>query len=307
MRILFAGTPEFAVPALRLLLNSNHDIVAVYTQPDRPAGRGRKLQASPVKELAVSAGIPLKQPVNFKDPDEIDRLRNLTPDLMIVVAYGLILPQAVLDVPKLGCINIHASLLPRWRGAAPIQRALMAGDTTTGTTIMQISRKLDAGDMLHKEECSIEAHETAGELHDKLAELGAKGLAKVLADIESGHLNPEIQDESLVTYAEKLSKEEADLDWMQPARQLDRQVRGLNPWPVAQTRFQGQNLRIWRAEPVSAEKDCEPGTVICDHKNLNVATGEGWLRLLEVQLPSGKRMPSQAFLSAHQVNGVKLG
>ena len=307
MRIVFAGTPEFAVPALRLLLRSNHEIAAVYTQPDRPAGRGRRLQAGPVKVLAESAGIPVRQPLNFKNQDEIAQLRDLKPDLMVVVAYGLILPQAVLAIPKFGCINIHASLLPRWRGAAPIQRALMAGDKSTGITIMHIAQKLDAGDMLHKEECRIEAHETAGELHNKLAELGAKGLSKVLAGIESGELHPEAQEENLVTYAAKLSKEEAELDWTRPAEELDRQIRGLNPWPVAQTLFQGQTLRIWRAEPVPAEKDCAPGTIIRAQKNFNVATGNGWLRLLEVQLPSGKRLPSQAFLNAHQIDGVKLG
>lgn len=306
MRIVFAGTPEFAVPALQMLLASEHDVVAVYTQPDRPSGRGRKLQPSPVKEQALAAGVPICQPLNFKQAEDLEQLKNLCPDLMIVVAYGLILPQAVLDIPKFGCINIHGSLLPRWRGAAPIQRALMAGDTETGVTIMKVIHKLDAGDMLHKETCAISAKDTAGDLHDKLAKLGAIGLKKVLALLNTGSLVAETQDESCVTYAEKLSKSEANLDWTQSAAQLDRTIRGLNPWPVAQTIFQGQALRIWCAELVPAGKAYPPGTV-SGNKHFDVATGEGWLRLLEIQLPAGKRMSARDFLNAHQVDGIKLG
>jgi methionyl-tRNA formyltransferase len=307
VRIIFAGTPEFAVPSLRMLLGSKHGICAVYTQPDRPAGRGRKLQPSPVKELAVSAGIPVFQPISLKPEEELQQLRELSPDLMVVVAYGMILPQAVLDIPKLGCINVHGSLLPRWRGAAPIQRALMAGDKKTGITIMRIIHKLDAGDMLHKEECVITENDTAAELYDKLATLGGIGLEKVLQQLESGTLHPEKQDESLVTYAEKLTKSEAALDWTQPAEQLAKNVRGLNPWPVAQTLYEGQVLRIWQAEPITSEIKADPGTVICTGKTLDVITGKGMLRLQEVQLPGGKRLPIQAFLSSHQANEVKLG
>jgi methionyl-tRNA formyltransferase len=309
MKIIFAGTPEFAVPCLQMLLDSGHEVCAVYTQPDRPAGRGRKLQPSPVKALALTAGIPVFQPLTMKTDEDLQQVSALNADLMVVVAYGMILTQAVLDVPKLGCVNVHASLLPRWRGAAPIQRALMAGDQKTGVTIMQIVRKLDAGDMLHKEECVIGPTDTAVDLHDKLAVLGAIGLSKVLAQLEAGTLHPEPQDEALVTYAEKLYKSEAVIDWTQPAADLARKVRGLNAWPVAQTLYQGKVLRIWQAVAVQdgSSLQMEPGVVRCVDKNIDVATGSGFLRLLEIQLPGGKRMPVQAFLSAHDVNGVKLG
>jgi len=307
VKIIFAGTPEFAVPSLQLLLDSEHEVCAVYTQPDRPAGRGRKLQPGPVKSLALSADIPVLQPLTFKTEDELNQLLAFKAGLMVVVAYGMILPQTVLDAFPLGCINVHGSLLPRWRGAAPIQRALMAGDEKTGVTIMQIVRKLDAGDMLHKEEYVVGPEDTASHLHDHLAHLGAIGLAKVLAQIEAGTLHAERQDESLVTYAEKLEKAEADIDWTQPARQLSLKVRGLNAWPVAQTQYQNQVLRIWRAQAIDEESDLVPGTVRCTHKAIDVATGAGWLRLLEVQLPGGKRIPAQAFLAAHNMDGVILG
>lgn len=306
MRIIFAGTPEFAVPSLRYLLASGHDVCAVYTQPDRPVGRGRQLRPSPVKQLAVAAGVSVLQPVNLRNPADIERLAAFNADLMVVAAFGMILPQAVLDAPRLGCINVHGSLLPRWRGAAPIQRAVMAGDAETGVTIMQIALKLDAGDMLHKEHYPLAATDTAGDVHDKLAELGAIGLAKVLPQLEQRRLNAEPQDESLVTYAEKLVKAEANLDWTQPAEQLDRKVRGLNPWPVAQTVYQGQNLRIWSAEPVTGDADFEPGCMLIRNKHMDVVTGAGLLRLKEVQLPGGKRISAQAFLNAHPVDGVVL-
>ncbi|MDD5277514.1 MAG: methionyl-tRNA formyltransferase [Methylovulum sp.] len=307
MKIIFAGTPDFALPSLQMLLESKHDICAVYTQPDRPAGRGRHLQPSPVKQLAVAAGIPVLQPLTLKTPEALQQLVDFNADLMVVVAFGMILPQTVLDAPKLGCINVHGSLLPRWRGAAPIQRAIMAGDAKTGVTIMQIVHKLDAGDMLHKEEYLIGADDASCDVHDKLAELGAIGLAKVLAQLEEGITHAEPQDEALVTYAEKLGKSEAVIDWAQSAEQLDRKVRGLNPWPVAQTFYQGDVLRIWRAEAIAAESHAEPGTVCCQHKSFDVATGQGVLRLQEVQLPGGKRMTAEAFLNAHSADGVKLG
>ncbi|HEY8098268.1 MAG TPA: methionyl-tRNA formyltransferase [Methylobacter sp.] len=308
MKIIFAGTPEFAVPCLQMLLDSEHEICAVYTQPDRPAGRGRKLHPSPVKELALTAGVPVFQPLTMKTSEDLQQISAFNADLMVVVAYGMILTQAVLDVPKLGCINVHASLLPRWRGAAPIQRSLMAGDRKTGVTIMQIVRKLDAGDMLLKEECEIGETDTASDLHDKLAALGSIGLAKVLAQIEAGTVHPEPQDEALVTYAEKLEKSEAVVDWTQPAIDIARKIRGLNSWPVAQTLYQDNVLRIWQAVPVEDDaSQMEPGVVRCADKHMDVATGKGFLRLLEVQLPGGKRMPVQAFLSAHDADGVKLG
>jgi methionyl-tRNA formyltransferase len=307
MRIVFAGTPEFAVPPLKTLLCSAYELVGVYTQPDRPAGRGRKLQLSPVKQLAVCASLPVFQPLNFKQIEDVERLHALQPDLLVVVAYGLILPQTVLDIPKLGCINIHASLLPRWRGAAPIQRALMAGDSETGVTIMRIVHKLDAGDMLHKECCPILPTDTSADLHDRLAELGATGMTKVLPLLERGGVIAQPQDESLVTYAEKLSKAEAVIDWSKPAGLLDRVVRGLNPWPVAQTQFQGEPLRIWRAQAVEGVHEQAPGTVNPNGKYMDVATGEGFLRLLEVQLPGGKRLSSQDFMNAHRLSSVRLG
>ncbi len=308
MKIIFAGTPEFAVPSLQMLLASRHEVCAVYTRPDRPAGRGRKLHRSPVKELALKSAIPVFQPLSLKSGEDLQQLASFNADIIVVVAYGMILPQAVLlDMPRLGCINVHGSLLPRWRGAAPIQRALLAGDEKTGITIMQIVRKLDAGDMLHKEEYVIGANDTASDLQDKLAELGAIGLSKVLAQMEAGTVKAEPQDEALVTYAEKLGKSEAIIDWTQSAAQLSRKVRGLNAWPVAQTLYQGKVLRIWQAEAIATDTDLEPGIVSCINKHMDVATGKGLLRLHEVQLPGGKRMNIQAFLNAHDVNGVKLG
>jgi len=308
MKIIFAGTPDFAVPALQMLIDSEHQICAVYTQPDRPSGRGKKLTAGPVKQLAVDAGLAVFQPETFKDPQQIQQLRSFDADLLVVIAYGMILPQEVLDITKLGSINIHGSLLPRWRGAAPIQRAIMAGDKETGITIMKMVRKLDAGDMLHKEKCEIGDQETASQLHDKMAELGAIGLAKTLPLIESGTVIAEPQDESLVTYAEKLHKSEAQIDWTRPAEELARKVRGLNAWPVAHTVLNGQVLRIWQAQVLDSDVQMTPGEVLTKkEKVFDVATGKGVLRLLEIQLPGGKRMNAQNFLNAHDVAGRQLG
>jgi len=309
MKIIFAGTPEFAVPTLEMLLASEqYRPCAVYTQPDRPAGRGRKLKPSPVKELAVKSDVAVSQPSSLKVESEVRKMAELSPDLLVVVAYGLILPQAVLDIPRLGCINVHASLLPRWRGAAPVQRALLAGDEQTGITIMKMVRKLDAGAILHKETCPVEPWETASELLDKLARLGATGLARVLPSILDGTAVAEPQDESQVTYAEKLDKSEARLDWRQTADELARKVRAFHAWPVAQTLYQGKILRIWKAEALAVAADASPGTILpVQSRQLDVATGKGVLRLQEVQLPGGRRMSAQAFLNAHQAGGIQLG
>jgi methionyl-tRNA formyltransferase len=307
MKIIFAGTPEFAVPALQILIESEHEVCAVYTQPDRPAGRGRKLTPSPVKALALTAGLSVYQPENFKNSTDLEQLTALNADLMVVVAYGLILPQAVLDAPRLGCINIHGSLLPRWRGAAPIHRAVMAGDTETGVTIMRVIKKLDAGDMLHKEYVAIGAQDTSSDLHDRLSDLGALGLAKVIQQICDNTVVAEVQDEALVTYAHKLEKAEAEIDWTKSAVELDRQIRGLNAWPVAQTFYRGEVMRIWRAMLLENTLNLAAGEVYSDGKHVDVGTGSGTLRLLEVQLPGGKRMEIPAFLNAHAVKNIRLG
>jgi len=306
MKIIFAGTPEFAVPALHALLSSEHEVLAVYTQPDRPAGRGRKLQIGPVKSLALSANIPVFQPVNLQTEHDIAVMQSLDADLMVVVAYGLILSQTVLDIPKLGCINIHGSLLPRWRGAAPINRAIIAGDKQTGVTIMRVVKQLDAGDMLYKIACDIGEHETASELHDRMMQMGAEGLIKTLALIEADKLVPEAQDEALVTYAHKLAKYESELDWSRSAVDLERQVRGLNAWPVAQTQLEDKVMRVWRAEVVDNLVTAVPGTILSGSPYIDVATGNGVLRLLEIQMPGKKRIEARAFLNAHQVEGKRL-
>ncbi|MGD0959444.1 MAG: methionyl-tRNA formyltransferase [Methylomonas sp.] len=307
MKIAFAGTPDFAVATLQALIHSRHQTCAVYTQPDRPAGRGRKLLASPVKTLALTANIPVFQPENFKRAEDIAVIANLKPDLMVVVAYGLILPQAVLDIPTFGCLNVHGSLLPRWRGAAPIHRAVMAGDDKTGVTIMQMVKQLDAGDILRQSECPISATATAGSLHDQLAVMGAADLIAVVDQIDQGRCAPEPQNEALATYAHKLEKSEAELDWTRPAMELDRKVRGLNAWPVAQTLFNGEVLRIWQASVIDRDSRLPPGVVSCGDQALDVATGQGLLRLLEVQLPGGKRISGRDFLNAHPADGVRLG
>lgn len=306
MRVIFAGTPEFAVPALQALLDSDHTVVAVYTQPDRPSGRGRKLQTGPVKQLAIKYDIPVFQPVNLKSSSDVVQMQSFSADIMVVVAYGLILSQEVIDIPRLGCINIHGSLLPRWRGAAPINRAVIAGDKETGITIMRVVKKLDAGNMLHKIVCEISDTDTASELHDRMMVLGAKGLLTVLGDVDNNELQELVQDESLVTYAHKLDKSEAKLDWAQTAISLDRKVRGLNAWPVAQANLDGKVVRIWSSEVISKQSNLPVGTILDELKNIDVVTGEGLLRLLEIQMPSKKRTLVSAFLNAHNVAGKQF-
>jgi len=294
--LVFAGTPDFAATALAALLDTPHQVVAVYTQPDRPAGRGRKLRPGPVKQLALEHDLPVYQPASLTSDKALAELRGLRPDVMVVAAYGLLLPPAVLRLPPRGCLNIHASLLPRWRGAAPIQRAILAGDTETGVTIMQMDEGLDTGDMLLKKTCPIDPEDTAASLHDRLARLGAEAIVEALARLDE--LVPEPQDESQATYARKLSKEEAIIDWQQPARLIDRQVRAFNPWPVAQTVCDGQTLRIWAARPLPETAGAAPGTVLAVGKaGVDVACGEGILRLTRLQPAGGKPMDVQAFVN----------
>ena len=301
LRIIFAGTPDFAAKHLSALINSEHEVIAAYSQPDRPAGRGKKLKPSDVKQLAVSHDIPVFQPMSLRNEEAQQALAALNADLMVVVAYGLILPQIVLDTPRLGCINVHGSLLPRWRGAAPIQRAIWAGDAETGVTIMQMDLGLDTGAMLHKVTCPITDDETSASLYDKLAALGPQGLLETLAHISNSTAVAEVQDDELSNYASKLSKEEANIDWTQSAVEIERQVRAFNPWPVSYTQIAEQNVKIWQTSVSEATTDAQPGTVIGATKHgIQVATGNGVLTLLNMQLAGKKAMPVQDILNARK-------
>ncbi len=300
LRVIFAGTPDFAASALSALIESDHEIIAVYTQPDRPAGRGRKLRASPVKELALKNDIPVFQPENLKETETQDVLRTFNADVMVVAAYGLILPQVVLDIPRLGCLNIHASLLPRWRGAAPIQRAIAAGDKESGITIMQMNAGLDTGDILQLFACPITAEDSGGDLHDRLAKIGADAIVKILNDLDSNKLKPTVQDDSLATYAHKLDKKEALINWQQPATKIERLIRAFNPWPVAFTCINEKTLRIWQAQALAENSDLEAGTIIaCDKKGIDISCGEGTLRLLKLQPSGSKAMDVASFMNGH--------
>lgn len=289
LRIVFAGTPEFAAAHLQALLAASQQIVAVYTQPDRPAGRGQKLMPSAVKQLALEHGLPVLQPVSLRDTSAQAELAALKPDLLVVVAYGLLLPQAVLDIPRLGCINSHASLLPRWRGAAPIQRALQAGDGETGVTVMQMEAGLDTGPMLLKASTAIRADDTGGSLHDRLAKLGPPAVLEAIAGLASGQLRGEAQDDSKACYAHKLNKDEARLDWTRPAEELERLIRAFNPWPICHSSLLQAPLKILAARLGSGQG--QPGEILAASKDgLCVACGSGALLLTRLQLPGGKAL-----------------
>jgi methionyl-tRNA formyltransferase len=298
LRIIFAGTPDFAARHLQALLDSEHQVVAVYSQPDRPAGRGQQLQASPVKQLALAHQIPVYQPKSLKKSKAQNELAELNADLMVVVAYGLILPTVVLQTPKLGCINVHGSLLPRWRGAAPIQRALWAGDTATGVTIMQMDEGLDTGAMLSKISLAIEPDDTSAILYDKLAEVGPKALLQALIDLPALQQQAVKQDENLANYAEKLSKEEALIDFQKSAAALEREIRAFNPWPVSYLQLGSQQLKVWQAQVEAAQSDSAPGTVLrADKKGIAIATKDGVLVLQQLQPPGKKAMAVADFLN----------
>jgi len=294
MKLVFAGTPEFAVPALDALHAAGHEIVAAFTQPDRPAGRGRKLQAAPVALRAEALGIPVHKPLKLQAEAQA-LLRELAPQVMVVVAYGLLLPQAVLDIPAHGCLNIHASILPRWRGAAPIARAVEAGDSESGITIMRMDAGLDTGPMLLLERLALPPAMTAAGLHDALAPLGGRLIVEALARLQRGELPEQAQPAEGMTYARKLSKEEARLDWSRPAAELARRVRAFNPAPVAWGELDGERIRLWDAQAEPATRRAEPGTVLgLDSAGLCIACGENQLRVTELQRPGGKQLPAAA-------------
>lgn len=301
IRVAFAGTPDFAVPALQAMVSHGFTPLAVLTQPDRPAGRGRHMRTGPVKQVAQDQGIPVHQPASLSGGTAEAAVRELDLDLLVVVAYGLILPRSVLQIPRHGCWNIHASLLPRWRGAAPIQRAIEAGDKHSGVCIMQMDEGLDSGPVLLAKETDITASDTGGTLHDRLAALGAEALLECLERLQNGNPpTPVPQDDARATHAPKLSKQEAKIDWQEPAAVLARRIRAFNPWPVCWCELGGQRLRVWRAEEQPGNGGQTPGTLIeSSPAGIDVATTSGALRLLEVQAPGGQRMAARDYLNAH--------
>lgn len=316
LSIVFAGTPDFAAHHLAALLASRHRVVAAYTQPDRPAGRGKKVHASPVKQLALQHDIPVYQPLNFKLQEDRDRLAQLQPDVMVVVAYGLILPQAVLDIPRYGCLNVHASLLPRWRGAAPIQRAVEAGDDRSGVTIMQMERGLDTGPMLNTVACDITEEETGGSLHDKLQLIGAPALIDTLDQLTRGELQPQLQNDALANYAHKIEKVDLNLDWSCSCVELARRIRAFNPFPVCFTQLADKRIKIYHATAVHESHNSAPGEIIhFDKHGVEVGCGEGRLRLSRLQIPGKKPMTADQLLNGYKelfapgriMGGVDLG
>jgi len=301
MRLVFAGTPEFAVPALRAAM-AHGEVTCVYTQPDRASGRGRKLTPSPVKQLALDAGIPVHQPVSLRSTEAQDTLRALQPDVMIVVAYGLILPQEVLDIPRVGCWNLHASLLPRWRGAAPIQRAIEAGDAQTGVCLMQMEQGLDTGPVLLSKTLTIGPEDTSGHLHQRLAALGAEILANGLTRLKNNTLPaPQPQSETGITYAHKLDKSEARLDWLQPAETLARKIRAFHPWPIAEADLAGERLRLHVVQALNTISNATPGTIVAASRaGIDIACGQGTLRLTRIQREGGKPITAADWCNARR-------
>jgi len=301
LKLIFAGTPDFAARHLAALLSSDHEVVAVYTQPDKPAGRGQKLTASSVKELALTHNLPVYQPASLRKEEAQAELAALGADLMVVVAYGLILPKAVLDTPPLGCINVHGSLLPRWRGAAPIQRAIWAGDDETGVTIMQMDVGLDTGAMIRKVNCPISADDTSASLYDKLAELGPQALVDTINAMAAGETAADAQDDALANYAEKLSKEEARIDWSMDAVTIERCIRAFNPWPISWFEVADQTIKVWQAKVIASEHGQQPGTLLnADKQGIDIATGQGILRLLTLQPPGKKAMSVADLLNSRR-------
>lgn len=308
MKIIYAGTPEFAVPALEALIHSSHEIVAVYTQPDRPAGRGQKIRFSPVKEKALRHNLTVVQPQSFKRVEDIDRLQSYAADLMVVAAYGIILPEVVLALPALGCINIHASLLPRWRGAAPIQRCILAGDEHTGITLMQMDAGLDTGDMLATARVDISRHSNAAQLHDVLKETGAKLLMDNLEGIENGTIEAHQQEDSLACYASKLTKQEAEIDWSKSAQTLDREIRAFNPWPVSFTTLSGKNVKIWSAYEEAGDCSGLPGQIVSHTRSgIRVCCGSGILTINELQFAGKKRNTAEQLINSRNLSDEVFG
>ena len=311
MRVIFMGTPDFAVGTLQALLQSEHEVVAVVTQPDKPKGRGKAMQFTPVKEVAAEAGIPVLQPKKVREEAVVEELRSYHPDVIVVVAFGQLIPKSILEMPKYGCVNVHASLLPKYRGAAPIQWAVIDGEEKSGVTTMQMDEGLDTGDMLLTEEVTLDPEETGGSLCDKLSQVGAQLLLKTLDALENAAVTPQKQPaESTTAYAAMLNKKMGEIDWSQSAVQIERLVRGLNPWPSAYTHLAGKTVKIWKAAVrPSREQKKELGSVILeDKKHFGIQTGDGVLEILELQLEGKKRMTADAFLRGYQLeNGTKLG